>query len=191
MNISLIGYMGSGKTSVSHELAQLLDYKTIEMDLVALERSGFSDMKKLFAEKGEVYLRDLEISLAKEFSEKKNVIISTGGGIVYNKIITDFLKRDGVVIFLHAPFATLADRIEKDPTPRPNFKDRAQAFRLYRFRLPMYKEYADIIIRTKGKTTQQIAQEIILKLYKTHKASTDDISPLKTVVDQIMKIKKL
>lgn len=192
MNISLIGYMGSGKTSVAQLLAKMLDHACIEMDREALSRAGTADMKELFTQKGEVFLRELEISLAKEFSSKKNTIISTGGGVVLNKIITDYLKKDGgVVIFLHAPFETLADRIEKDPTPRPNFQDRKQAHSLYKFRLPLYKQYADIIIRTKGKTVEHIAQEIVLKIYKTKKASTEDISPLKTVVDQILKIRKV
>lgn len=184
--------MGSGKSSVAHEIAHILKWRSIEMDREALERSGFPDMKELFTEKGEVYLRELEITLAKEYSTQHNTIISTGGGVVYNKIIADYLKQNnGTVIFLHAPFDILADRIEKDPTPRPNFKDRAQAYKLYRFRLPLYKEYADIIIRTKGKTPQMIAHEIIVKLYKSKKASTEDLSPLKTIVDHIMKIRRL
>ncbi len=192
MKISLIGFMGSGKTSVGTALAEKLHFEFIEMDKVVLERTNFKDMKHLFLEKGEHFLREWEIRLAREWQDKEHVVISTGGGVVMNKIVTDYLKKNGgQVIFLHTPFQELEERVIKDKTPRPLFEDSKAARKLYRFRLPLYKAYRDLIIRTKGKTAEGISHEIILKLYKTNQATTADLSPLKKAVDQIMEMRKI
>ena len=192
MKISLIGFMGSGKTSVGHELSTLLNFEFIEMDRIVLERAHYHDMKELFAKKGEIHLREWEISLAKEWQKKDNAIISTGGGVVMNKIITDYLKeQNGTVIYLHAPFAILNARVVKDNTPRPLFENGQEAYMLYRLRLPLYKKYADMTIRTKGKNSERIAQEIVLKLYKNQTADLKDKNLLKETVEQIMKIRKM
>ncbi len=190
MKIALIGFMGSGKTSVGHKLAKLLDFEFMEMDTIVLERAKFRNMKELFSAKGEIHLREWEIAVAKEWQEKGKTVISTGGGVVMNKIITDYLKEgNGTVIYLHAPFTVLAERVVKDKTPRPLFENAQEAYRLYRFRLPMYKKYADMTIRTKGKNSERIAEEIVLKLHKNQPANLKDKSLLKEAVELIMKIR--
>lgn len=192
MNISLIGFMGSGKTSVGIALANLLKFEFIEMDRMILDRTKFVNMKELFEVKGELFLREWEITLAKELQHNKKTVISTGGGVVMNKIVTDYLKTDkGQIVLLHAPFKTLEERISKDTTPRPLFENTYEAYKLFRYRLPLYKKYADLIIRTKGKTAQNIAREIVLKLYENQPSDMKDISPLKETVEQIIKVRNL
>lgn len=192
MKISLIGFMGSGKTSVGHELAKLLRYEFIEMDKVVLERTKCRDMEELFEKKGELHLREWEVALAKEWQLEEKRVISTGGGVVMNKIITDYLKeKNGTVIYLHAHFTILEERVIKDKTPRPLFRNANEAYKLFRFRLPLYKKYADVTIRTKGKDTKQIAEEIVLKLYKNKQSKMKNVSPLKEVVEQIIKIRNM
>lgn len=192
MKISLIGFMGSGKTTVGEELAKILGFEFIEMDKVVLARSSYNNMKELFEKKGEIHLREWEVSLAKEWQNKEQAIISTGGGVVMNKIITDFLKvQNGTVIYLHAPFMILQDRVVKDKTPRPLFKNTQEAYKLFRFRLPLYKKYADMTIRTKGKNSERIAEEIVLKLYQNQPTDLKDKSLLKETVEQIMKIRSI
>ena len=192
MKISLIGFMGSGKTSVGHELAKILGFEFVEMDTVVLERAKFKNMQELFDSQGETHLREWEISLAKEWQKKENAVISTGGGVVMNRIIIDYLKKGkSHIVFLHAPFTTLEARVVTDKTPRPLFRNGTEAYRLLRFRLPLYKRYSDFIIRTKGKNPQKIAQEIILKLYKNESPEANEASPLREVVEQIMKVRNL
>ncbi len=77
-----------------------------------------------------------EIRIAKEYALKENLVISTGGGVVLNKIILDYLKATGgKVIFLNASFEQIAKQLEGDNS-RPLFKDLADAKKLYDFRLP-------------------------------------------------------
>lgn len=166
MKLSLIGFMGSGKTSVSQQLAKKLGLNCMEMDWFALQQNGCADMAALFEKGGEILLRETEIELARDWRDARDVVISTGGGVVMNKIITDYLKEnDGRVIFLHVPFETIRERIKIDTTPRPLFEDADAARDLYNFRLPLYKRYADIVVETEDKSIDEIV-EIIMNLIK-------------------------
>lgn len=154
--------MGTGKTSVAREISVLLSHTCLEMDEEVLEKNNCSDMGEVFAKGGELLLRETEIALAKEYRNKKDVIISTGGGIVMNKIIIDYLKeKNGVVVFLKTSFEEITARIESDNTPRPLFQNSQQAKDLYTFRLPLYTAYADYTISTENKTPREIAEETI------------------------------
>ncbi|CAN5173727.1 shikimate kinase [soil metagenome] len=167
MKITLIGFMGSGKTSVAEHLARVLNLNMIEMDWLVLHSVGCKDMAELFAKGGELLLREWEIKLAEELRETDNVVISAGGGVVMNKIILDYLKeKSGKIIFLHSEFETIKERIEKDKTPRPLFQNIEEAKELYEFRLPLYKRYADYEIMTDGKTVIDIVNEIKTTLNK-------------------------
>jgi shikimate kinase len=161
MKYVLIGFMGSGKTSVATALAQKLGFSVIEMDTLVYQKTGCADMSEVFAKGGELLLRETEIALAKEYRAASHVVISTGGGVVMNKIILDYLKEhQGQVIFLESSFKTVADRVATDSTPRPLFQNLAQAEMLYQLRLPLYRAYSDIQIQTDQKTVDQIVQEI-------------------------------
>lgn len=166
MKIILIGFMGSGKTSVGRSLAKKLNINFIEMDEEILHRSGFNNMKTLFAQKGEVFLREWEIQLAKEFSSLSNLVISTGGGVVMNSIIFEYLKKgDHNVVYLQAPYESHVRRVSKDKTPRPLFDNIENANKLYKFRLPLYENYSDLAIQTEDKSISEIVDEIIIKTY--------------------------
>lgn len=165
MKIILTGFMGSGKSSVATALGKELSLNVIEMDALVLERTKSKNMAEVFNKGGELLLREWEIILAKEWQSAKNVIISTGGGVVMNKIILDYLKiNSGIVIFLDSSFEAISDRIKIGNTPRPLFQDVEIARKLYTFRLPLYKKYADIIIKTDTKKISKIVKEIVVKL---------------------------
>jgi len=165
MNIILIGFMGSGKTSVGKLLSKEYARDFLEMDEVILKQSGFKDMGELFVKKGEKFLRLREEELAGEIKNMDAQIVSTGGGVVINgKLMKDLKGENNIVILLHTSFDELMKRVAKDKTPRPLFKDRAEALKLFNFRLPLYKKYADLIIRTKDKTLDKLVHEIQLKI---------------------------
>ena len=165
MKIIIIGFMGSGKTVVAQQLGSKLDIDTIEMDAIILTTNKTKNMEELFKKGGEILLREWEIKLAKEWSDLENAIISTGGGVVLNKIILDYLRKpSGSVIFLDVPFKVIQKRVGVDKTARPLFTDVKAAFELFKHRLPLYKKYADIIIKAHAKEPQEIALEIIKKL---------------------------
>ena len=160
MKIILIGFMGSGKSSVAKKLGDLLNLPTLEMDDLVFEKTKTKDMHEVFAKGGELLLRETEIAIAQEYASTDNSIISTGGGVVLNKIIIDYLKKpDGKVIFLNAAFQTLATRLAND-VQRPLFKNKAEAELLYHFRQPLYLKYADHVVEVDKKSVEEIAQEI-------------------------------
>lgn len=160
MKIILIGFMGAGKTSVAKKLGHLLNLPILEMDELALQKTNTKNMHELFAKGGEILLRETEIALAQEYVSTDNHIISTGAGVVLNKIVLDYLKkRNGKIFFLNASFQTIADRLTED-TSRPLFKNIIEAESLYYFRQPLYLKYADQVIEIDKKSVEEIAQEI-------------------------------
>lgn len=155
MNIVLIGFMGAGKSSVAKHLSHLLGYSLAEMDELVYQKTGMQTMHEVFAKGGELLLREVEIEIAKEYSLKKNYVISTGGGVIQNKIILDYFKKEGAkIIFLKASFEEIEKRLEGDCS-RPLF-----AKKLYDLRNPLYAAYADIEIDTESRSPQEIAHAI-------------------------------
>lgn len=160
MKIILIGFMGSGKSSVAKNLAHLLHLPLVEMDELVLQKTNTKNMHEVFAKGGELLLRETEIAIAQEYAWAENTIISTGAGVVLNKIILDYLKKDaGKIFFLHASFQTIAVRLADDIL-RPLFKNIVEAESLYHFRLPLYFKYADQVVEVAKKSVEEIAREI-------------------------------
>lgn len=160
MNIILIGFMGAGKSSVAQILSEKLHLQLIELDEIVLKKSGRKSINEIFARDGETAFRELEIEAAKSLQSLDNLIISSGGGIVHNKLILDYLKKDGTVIFLETPLTQIEKRLVGDKT-RPLFQDKKKTKKLFNFRKKLYEEYADIIVSTGNKTQTEVAGEII------------------------------
>lgn len=160
MNIILIGFMGAGKTSLAKILAKKLDFKSIDMDSLIVDKSGRKSDNEIFEKDGELAFREYEILVSNEVKDEQNTVISTGGGIVMNKINIDYLKKNGVVVFLKSSFETSHKRVNKDDPP-PNFKDLKKAKELYDLRQPLYTAYADVTVETDDKHVEDIAEEII------------------------------
>ncbi len=161
MNIILIGFMGSGKSIVGEHLSRLLQFSWVDMDHLVYQKTGTRTMHEVFALGGELLLRETEIAIVKEYATKQRCVLSTGGGVVLNKIILDYCKQaGGKVIFLHADFALLAKRLGKDRS-RPLFQDLESARKTFDFRLPLYQQYADVVVEVAGKTPHEIALAIL------------------------------
>ena len=112
-NIVLVGFMGSGKTTVGKLVAEQTGMPLLDMDSMIVERAGKS-INEIFANEGEAHFRSLERALVKELSETEGNIISTGGGIVLNPDnIADF-ERTGLVVCLLADAETVLDRVKHD-----------------------------------------------------------------------------
>lgn len=160
MKIILIGYMGSGKSSVAQKLGSLLNLPILEMDEVVFQKTHTNNMHEVFAKGGELLLRETEIAIAKEYASIEKKVISTGAGIVMNKIVLDYLRNpNGKIVFLNATFQTIAQRLAHD-TVRPLFNNIAEAETLYHFRQPLYLKYADQVINVENKSVEEIALEI-------------------------------
>ncbi|MBF8262339.1 MAG: hypothetical protein HW387_4 [Parachlamydiales bacterium] len=172
MNIILIGFMGSGKSAVAQCLSQMLGYSLVEMDDLVYQKTNTRNMPEVFEKGGERLLRETEIAIAKEVATRKAMVVSTGGGVVLNKIILDYLKNsflkegdsstasaNGKVIFLNAGFEQIAKRLEGDDS-RPLFQNREMAKKIYDFRLPLYINYADEMIDVDFLSVEKIALQI-------------------------------
>ncbi|MFT3752722.1 MAG: shikimate kinase [Paludibacter sp.] len=109
--IFLIGYMGSGKTTIGKLLASRLGYSFVDMDAY-IEEKQFKTISQFFAEKGEHEFRALEQKCLHEIAEFENVIISTGGGTpcFFNNM--EYMNSRGLTIYLKLTAAELAERLE-------------------------------------------------------------------------------
>ena len=166
MKIILIGFMGSGKSTISKLIGKELNFGVLDTDDLVEKKAGLTT-PQIFDLHGETRYRELEIEVGKELKDIKNYVIATGGGIILNKVIIDYLKmNDGIVIFLQTSFPEIVKRVSSHQRPRPLFKDPKKAQLLYEFRLPIYKAYADFVIKTDHKKINDIAYEIITKLKK-------------------------
>ena len=164
-NIALIGFMGAGKTTVAEVLAKKLHYTLIETDGEILSLTDSSSINDIFDKKGEEYFRKLEKNVIAEIVKSNKQVISCGGGVISSSESMQLLKQNATVVFLHAHFETVKLRL-KNTTTRPLFRQEEKAMLLYAQRLPVYKQYADLVIDTDDKTPQEIA-EIIIKSANT------------------------
>jgi shikimate kinase len=159
-NIVIIGFMGTGKSTVAKLLAQELKLPYVETDLCieAKEQTSISD---IFQTKGEAYFREVETAVIREVSQRKGVIISTGGGAVLKQENINFFKKIGTLFCLTANADEIYQRLAKDTTrpllqtsnPREKIKD------LLELRQPFYAK-ADHQIETTGIAPEQIVQTI-------------------------------
>ena len=162
-NLILTGFMGTGKTEVSRELARLLTMKLIDID-TEIEKSAKMSINQIFEQFGEQKFREMETEMIEKVSCEKNVIISTGGGAVLKQENMDALKKTGRVICLMATPETILQRTS-GTSGRPLLqveKPLEKINELFNLRKPFY-EKADMMIDTENKTPLQIAEEIIEK----------------------------
>ena len=160
MNIVLIGFSGSGKTTVSKALSKKLKMKCFEMDDLVVAKSKRKSVNEIFQKDGETHFRELEIQVAKELAKQDNCIISTGGGVVVNKIILDYFKEKGIVVHLRTSFSEARRRLE-NTNDRPLQREVRKARKIYNFRKALYRQYADAYVRTDNKTVEEVRDEII------------------------------
>lgn len=173
-NIVLIGFMGSGKTTVGRELQHRLGYPLVDMDLVIEQRAG-KTITEIFADPGEAAFRDMETSLLGELGhpESPRRIISTGGGVVGRQENRELLKNLGYVVWLHAPAAVILERTGKSRT-RPLLQTEDPATRIQTLmeeRRPLYEETAHLKLDTTGLCSDEVATGILecARYFFTHR----------------------
>ena len=158
--IYLIGFMGSGKSSVAPKLAELLQCKMLEMDREIEKRSGMS-IPEIFSKEGEVSFRERETELLRDLTVGETVI-SCGGGIPKRRENRRLLREQGFVVYLRAKPETIFARTMRGREKRPLLvgRDSAGIEALMRERAPLYESIADWSMETDGKTPEEIAGEI-------------------------------
>ena len=164
-SIILIGFMGSGKSSVGKELSKLLNINLVEMDQLIADVAGKS-IPKIFEEEGESGFREREFEVLKE-SLSSNQIIATGGGVLTYPKSAELINHQSNVFFLKGDINVLIERISRDKTnqrPLANQKKESEIISLYKFREQPYHTAANDVIDVTHKSIAQIAQEIINKV---------------------------
>lgn len=162
MNIYLVGFMGSGKSTVSKELANRLNWELVDTDDYIEEKQGRA-IKDIFATEGEEAFRDMETEVLRELTLTENKIISCGGGIVLRKQNVDLMRLGGKIVLLNATPETIYERV-KNGTNRPILNGNMNVeyiAKLMSKRSAAYEYAADVVVDTDGKDVEGIVEEIV------------------------------
>ena len=164
-NIFLIGFMGSGKSTVAMYLSKQYGMEILEMDRMIVEQEGMS-IDQIFDTYGEVYFRDLESKLLRDIVPNGNQVISCGGGVVLRTENVDVMKKEGKIVLLHARPETILERV-KNEHQRPLLEGNQNlAFirNMMAQRCAHYEHAADFMIETDGRSVEEICTEIMDKV---------------------------
>lgn len=162
MNIVLIGYRGTGKSSVATILASRLRWDRVSTDaeIIAHAKQSIPEIVKAF---GWEHFRDLESDVCREVGGKDHLIIDTGGGIILRPQNVEALKVNGRLFWLTAEISTIEARIGED-TQRPSLTGTKsfieEIAEVLEERRPKYRAAADHVIATDHQSVAQVAEAI-------------------------------
>lgn len=165
MKIVLIGFMGTGKSTVSKRLGTICQMETVEMDRW-IERQEGRSVSEIFCAEGEEYFRNKETQLLIDLEKAENVIISCGGGVPLRACNVKELKKNGKVVLLTAEPETVWNRV-KHNGHRPLLAGNMNVEYIKAImdsRREKYLAAADIVVATDGKSIEEICKEIIRAL---------------------------
>jgi shikimate kinase len=157
-NVILIGFMGTGKTSIGRRVAQSLGFDFVDTDEQIIESVG-KPIAEIFAEQGEEGFRDLESAVLRSALGGKNQVISTGGGAVLREENRQALAKSGYVIWLNASAEAILNRVSRNQErPLLQTADPLGTIReMLKQREKLYLETADFTIDTDGLSPDETA----------------------------------
>lgn len=157
-NVILIGFMGTGKSTVARELARLLGFALIDTDQRIVRRAGKA-ITEIFAQDGEGVFREIETQVLAGLTVCDKSVVSTGGGVVTRPENVAALRAAGRVVWLDAGVDVIMDRVSGN-TDRPLLQTadpRATVVALLEERRPLYESAADERVDTEGLSSAEIA----------------------------------
>lgn len=172
MKIVLIGYMGSGKTSVGKKLASVLKLPFVDIDF-EIEKKVGAKIPEIFSKKGEIYFRKIENTVLKELlSKKEDFVLATGGGTpCYGDAMSFILSKENVTaIYLKIGIKNLTNRLYGEKEKRPllahlNSMETLEDFiRKHLFERAYYYNQAQVVIENETSIDDTV-EKIILKLF--------------------------
>jgi shikimate kinase len=161
-NLVLVGFMGSGKTTVGRVLAKQMNWSFVDTDVVIEQEQG-TTVAQLFEQQGELQFRRIEADTLKRVLAASNQVIATGGGAVLAPANCEAMLQDGFVVALTADYKTIIQRVGGDqarPLLQGDVNERVAL--LLEQRKTAY-DFADIKIDTSNRTIEQIIATILTK----------------------------
>lgn len=161
-NIILIGFMGSGKSTVGKKTAEALNCPFLDTDSYIEAKEGMP-IPDIFAQKSEQYFRELETAILEELiTNTHNTVIATGGGLPLAEANIPLLRNLGSIVYLRAKEDTIYDRV-KDCTTRPLLQvenPKHKIHELLEYRDPIYSRVCDKVIETDNCSVENIVRQI-------------------------------
>ena len=160
-NIALIGFMGTGKSSVGHLVADHLHFDFVDTDEMIQSRTKRT-ITEIFATDGEPAFRKLESELVRELATRTKTVIATGGGLPVNPDNLAGLKAYALVVCLWASPEKIWERV-KNQTHRPLLHDadpQKKIRELLAVREPFYKQ-ADVLLNTELRSVREVTQQVV------------------------------
>lgn len=159
--IYLIGFMGTGKSTVAKALSGLLDCPVVDLD-DEIEKTAGMSIADYFQQYGETSFRLLEHQVLKQVSCGQDAIVSCGGGVALRRDNVDCMKAYGRIFLLTASPKTVWERVRyDDKRPLLQGKKNVPAIEaLMNERLPFYEKAADKMVSTDERSPREIAEEI-------------------------------
>jgi shikimate kinase len=160
-NLALIGFMGTGKTTVGRLLAEQLHFAFLDTD-EQIESNTGKTIADIFAQQGEPIFRELEQQLVQQLAQRTQTVISTGGGLPVNPANLASLKSHSLVVCLWASPERIYERVRNQnhrpllQAPDPLGKIRA----LLTAREPFYRQ-ADVLINTELRTLREVVLQVV------------------------------
>lgn len=161
--ISLIGFMGSGKTSVGKRLAEKLNYDFIDLDK-EIEKGEGKTIPAIFDKYGEQYFRKLEQTYLQKFLEKEKIILATGGGIVNTGECFEILNKSFFNVYIYGEITNFYKRTEN--SSRPLRTDFNSFVNLFENRKDNYFKLSDLIVNTSNKEIEAVSDVILYEICK-------------------------
>ena len=164
--LALVGLRGTGKSTVGRLLAERLGRPFADADS-ELERDAGRPIRAIFAEEGEAAFRDLEARTLARLVERPGAVLATGGGVVLRASNRSLLKRFGRVVWLTGDPRSLASRLQADApglAGRPALTSAGtldEIAAVAEAREPHYREVADAIVDTTGRTPAEVAEAVL------------------------------
>ncbi len=160
--------MGSGKTTIGRNLAKQLHKQFFDSDLEIEKRTGAS-ISLIFEIEGESGFRDRESRIIEALTQRKNIVLATGGGAILGEDNRRAMRRSGTVVYLHTPVETQLKRTSNSKhRPLLLSGDPADSLRsLMTVREPLYRQEADIIVQSNNRSPHSVVRELVRKLGST------------------------
>ena len=174
MNLVLIGYRATGKSTVGKHLALKMNLRFFDTDALVEKKAGMP-IAGIIAKHGWDFFRAREKEAVRELEEQTGAVISTGGGVVLDQENVASLKKNGFLVWLNAPLNDIITRLNTKRTGaiiRPQFTDWdivEETIKTVNERYPLYEKAADYTVETANKNIVKVGEDIYQYLVESGK----------------------